>query len=90
MGVRRGNSKRSRKPTVFEEDLLGRGIELINSRPYHLQTNENLERLHRDIECRCEILPVYVECYVESRFLFSLDMANYETPPKAFSAKGIT
>ena len=34
VGACRGHSKRSRKPTVFEEDLLGRGIELINSRSY--------------------------------------------------------
>ena len=32
------------KPTAFEAELLDRGIELINSRPYHPQTNGKLER----------------------------------------------
>ena len=35
VGMRRRNPKVYRKPTIFEEALLGRGIELINSRPYH-------------------------------------------------------
>lgn len=34
VGVRRGNPKGSWKSTTFEEELPGRGIELINSRPY--------------------------------------------------------
>ena len=34
VGVRKGNPKGSWTPTTFEEELLGRGIELINSRPY--------------------------------------------------------
>lgn len=38
------------KPTVFEEELLGRGIELINSRPYYPQTNRRLERFYRIIK----------------------------------------
>ncbi len=37
-------------PTVFENELLNLGIELINSRPYHPQTNGKLERFHRSIE----------------------------------------
>ena len=49
VGMRRGNSKVCWKPTIFEEALLGRGTELINSRPYHPQTNGKLERFHRTI-----------------------------------------
>ena len=37
-------------PTAFEGELLDRGIQLINSRPYHPQTNGKLERLHRTLE----------------------------------------
>ena len=79
--------------TAFEEELLGRGIELINSRPYHPQTNGKLERFHRSIEEEIghyESLPEYIEYYNERRLHFSLDIANYETPLKAFSAKKAT
>ena len=34
VGMRRRNPKVYRKPTIFEDALLGRGIESINSRPY--------------------------------------------------------
>ena len=44
VGVRKGNPKGSRMPTIFEEELFDRGIELINSRPYRPQTNGKLER----------------------------------------------
>ncbi len=37
-------------PTLFEEELLARDIILINTRPYHPQTNGKLERFHRTIE----------------------------------------
>ena len=93
VGVRRGNPKGSWKPTAFEEALLGRGIELINSRPYHPQTNGNLDRFHRTIEEEIghyESLPEYIEYYNERRLHFSLDIANYETPLKAFSTKKAT
>ncbi len=93
VGMRKGNPKRSWKPTAFEEALLGRGIELINSRPYHPQTNGKLERFHRTIEEEIghyESLPEYIEYYNERRLHFSLDIANYETPLKAFSAKKAT
>ena len=50
VGMRKRDPKKSWKPTAFEEELLGRGIELINSRPYHPQTNGKLERFHRSIE----------------------------------------
>ena len=46
VGMRRRNPKVYRKPTIFEEALLGRGIELINSRQYRPQTNGKLERFH--------------------------------------------
>ena len=93
VGVRRGNPKGSWKPTAFEEELLGRGIELINSRPYHPQTNGKLERFHRTIEEEIghyESLLEYIEYYNERRLHFSLDISNYETPLKAFSAKKAT
>ena len=93
VGMRKGNPKGYWKPTAFEEALLGRSIELINSRPYHPQTNGKLERFHRTIEEEIghyESLPEYIEYYNERRFHFSLDIANYETPLKAFSAKKAT
>lgn len=91
VGVRRGNPKGSWKPTAFEE-LLGRGIELINSRYYRPQTNGGPERFHRTIEeeiVHYESLPEYI-VYYERRLHFLLDTANYEPPPKAFSAKKAT
>ena len=75
VGVRRENSKRLRKPTVFEEDLLGRGIELINSScaiPKPTGSSSGCT----GTECHCEVLSVYVECYIERRLLFSLGMAK--------------
>ncbi len=42
--------KKNWKPTLFEEELLDQDIILINSRPYHPQTNGKLERFHRTIE----------------------------------------
>ena len=66
-------------PTLFENELLSLDIELINSRPYHLQTNGNLERLHMSIEEEIhhyESLSEYVEYYNERRLHFSLDMHN--------------
>ena len=46
----RKTPKKTWKATVFEAELLDRGIELINSRPYHPQTNGKLERFHKSIE----------------------------------------
>ena len=93
MGMCKGNPKVSWKPTAFEEALLRRGIGVINSRSYHPQTNGNLERIHRTIEEEIghyESLPEYIEYYNERRLHFSLDITNYETPLKAFSAKKAT
>ena len=36
--------------TLFEDELLGLNIGLINSRPYHPQTNGKLERFHESME----------------------------------------
>ena len=69
------------------------GIELINTRPYHPQTNGKLERFHRSIEeeiYHYESLSDYVQYYNERRLHFSLDMANRETPLRAFSARKAT
>ena len=66
---------------------------MINSRPYHPQTNGKLERFHRSIEEEIhhyESLSEYIEYYNERRLHFSLDMRNYETPLKAFSARKAT
>ncbi len=81
------------QPTVFEEELLGRGIALINSRPYHPQTNGKLERFHRSIEeeiWNYESLGAYIDYYNERRLHFSLDIDNYETPLMAFRNKKAT
>ncbi len=81
------------QPTAFEEELLGRGITLINSRPYHPQTNCKLERFHRSIEeeiWNYDSLDAYVDYYNERRLHFSLDIDNYETPLMAFRNKKAT
>ena len=66
---------------------------LINSRPYHPQTNGKLERFHRTIEdeiWRYRDLDDYVEYYNTDRLHFSLDNDNYETPMMAFCNKRVT
>ena len=48
--VGRGGRKKltgSWMPTIFEQELLALDIALINSRPYHPQTNGKLERFHQ-------------------------------------------
>ena len=77
-------------PTAFESELLDRGIELINSRPHHPQTNGKLERFFRSVEDEIwhyESLSAYIEYYNEDRLHFSLDIDNYQTPLMAFSDK---
>ena len=72
---------------------MDRGIELINSRPYHPQTNGKLERFHGSIEeeiFHYESLSRYIEYYNERRLHFSLDIDNYETPLKALFTKKAT
>ena len=81
------------QPTTFEAELLDLSIGLINSRPYHPQTNGKLERFHRTLEdeiCHRRSLAEYVEYYNERRLHFSLDIANHETPLMAFHAKKAT
>ena len=81
------------QPTVFEEELLERGIVLINTRPYHPQTNGKLERFHRSLETEIwnyENLEAYIDYYNERRLHFSLGMGNYETPLMAFKNKKAT
>ena len=82
------------KPTAFEDELLDHGIELINSRPYHPQTNGKIERFFRSLEeeeiRRYESVSEYVKFYNEKRLHFSLDIHNHQTPLKAFHDKTAT
>ena len=94
--VGRGNCKKRTgiwAPTLFENELLNLKIGLINSRPYHPQTNGKLERFHRTIEeeiWHYDGLDDYVEYYNTDRLHFSLDMSNYETPMMAFHKRKAT
>lgn len=81
------------QPTALEAGLLDMGIELINSRPYHPQTNGKLERFHKSIGDEIfhyESLSAYVKYYNERRLHFSLDIRNRQTPLMAFSDKKAT
>ena len=80
-------------PTLFENELLALDIGLINSRPYHPQTNGKLERFHRSIEdeiWRYGGLDDYIEYYNTDRLHWALDIDNYETPMMAFRNKAAT
>ena len=91
--VGRGGRKKqtgSWTPTLFENELLELSIGLINSRPYHPQTNGKLERFHRSLESEIwhyDDLDDYIEFYNERRLHFSLDIDVYETPLMAFHHK---
>ena len=77
-------------PTLFENELLALNIVLINSRPYHPQTNGKLERFHRSVEdeiWRYASLADYIEYYNTDRLHWALDIDNYETPMRAFHNK---
>ncbi len=77
-------------PTLFEEELLENDIFLINSRPYHPQTNGKLERFFRTFETEVvhhDRIGGYIDYYNEDRLHFSLDIANYEKPLEAFHAR---
>ncbi len=90
VGVRSGTPKGTWTPTIFESELLDRGIQLINSRPYHPQTNGKLERFHRTLETevrRHDSLDDFVTYYNERRLHWSLDIDNHQTPLKAFHDK---
>ena len=81
------------QPTIFEEELLQRDIILINSRPYHPQTNGKLERFHGSIEAEIfhyDSLREYIDYYNERRLHFSLDIKNGQTPLVAFRDKKAT
>ena len=81
------------KPTLFEEELLARDIFLINSRPYHPQTNGKLERFYRTLEEQIghyDSLREYIDYYNEKRLHFSLDIDRGETPLLAFRNKKST
>jgi len=87
VGVRRKTPTKSWTPTAFESELLDRGIELINARPYHPQTNGKLERFHRTLEEELRhfgSLSEFVAYYNEVRLHWSLDIDNGETPLQAF------
>ena len=94
--VGRGGRKRpegSWTPTLFEAELLALNIVLINSRPYHPQTNGKLERFHRSVEdeiWRYVGLADYIEYYNTDRLHWALDIDNYETPMRAFYNKAAT
>ena len=91
--VGRGSRKKqvsTRTPTLSESELLALNIGLINSRPYHPQTNGKLERFHKSLEDEIWNYPSlddYIEYYNTDRLHFSLDMDNYETPMMAFNKR---
>ena len=63
--------------TIFESELPILNISLINSRPYHPQTNGKLERFHKSLEDEIwnyTSLDDYIEYYSTDRLHFSLDM----------------
>ena len=86
VGVRSGDMpKGTWTPTVFENELLDLGIHLINSRPYHPQTNGKLERFHRTLETevgRHDSLGDFITYYNERRLHWSLDIDNRQTPSR--------
>ena len=91
-GRKKAKERGTWRPTLFEEELLARDIILINSRPYHPQTNGKLERFHRSIEDEIwhyEDLRKYIDYYNERRLHFSLDIENCETPLMAFRNKKV-
>ncbi len=81
------------KPTDFENELLEQGIGLINSRPYHPQTNGKLERFFQALEKELVYrkgVQEYVDYYNERRLHWALDIDNYEKPLEAFRNKTAT
>ena len=94
--VGRGGRKKQASawtPTVFESELLALDIGLINSRPYHPQTNGKLERFHRSLEDEIWNYPSlddYIQYYNTDRLHFPLDMDNHEMPMMAFRNKTAT
>ncbi|MCE2507966.1 MAG: hypothetical protein J4G04_01475 [Nitrosopumilaceae archaeon] len=83
-----GDHKRltgTQTPTLFENGLPILNIGLINSWPYHPQTNGKLERFRRseDEIWRHHCLEDH-KYYNIDRLLWALDIDNYETPMMAF------
>ena len=79
-----------RKPTLFEAELLRRGIRQTASRPCHPQTNGKMERLFQSLEREIKYrksLAAYISYYNEDRLHGSLDIDSYETPLMAFRAR---
>ena len=77
-------------PTVFDSELLDHGIQMINSRPHHPQTNGKLERFHRTLKTkmgRHDNLDDFVTYYNGRRLHWSPGIDNCQTPPKAFHDK---
>ena len=77
-------------PTVFESEILDRGIQLINSRSYHPQANGKLERFYRTLETEVEwhdSLDDFITYDNKRRLHWSLDIDNRQTPLKAFHDK---
>ncbi len=91
--ARRGTPRGSWTPTLFEDELLERNIMLLNSRPYHPQTNYKLERwfgtLERELADFAKI-DEFIEFYNERRTHWSLDMGRTETPRMAFRGREAT
>ena len=80
-------------PALFEAELLSLDIGLINSRPYHPQTNGKLGRFRRSVEdeiLRYTCLDDYIEYYNADRLHWALGIDNYETPLMAFRNKTAT
>ena len=89
---RKKSPSKSWTPTAFEAELLNRGIELINTRPYHPQTNGKLERFHRTLEeelPRFDSISEFISFYNEVRLHWSLDIDNGEVPLRAFHNKKV-
>lgn len=92
VGVRRKTPAKSWTLTTFEAELLDHGIELINSRPYHPQTNGKLKRFHRTLEEELHhfgSLSEFIAYYNERRLHWSLDIDNGEVPLRAFHNKKV-
>ena len=81
--------------TLFESALHEAGIALINSRPYHPQTNGKIERFFGTLEARLphfEGLAAFMDDYNERHLHMSLDLedGSMRTPREAFGEKAAT